>query len=158
MLGGTVGNLDSPEEEFFDWMRSLLGLDDMILLDVPLAGPAWTPGDEPRLKHEGYSKALRQFLTGPMEPSMRGGAEAEFDRRVSLSYYHSAVPGAEVIEVHDARNGRLVLRFRRYRWDSVLDWFRSQGFAVEFARSSLASESDRFGMGVVLMSRSSTAT
>ena len=38
-----------------------------------------------------------------------------------------------------------------YRWEPLLSWFRSQGFAVEFARSSITSDQDKFGMGVVLL-------
>ena len=151
LLGGTVGNLDAGEERFFAWIRSLLGAGDGFLLDLPLAGPHWTPADEPRLKPEAYTSAFRRFLGEAMDRNDCPGAAAVFEQRVELSLTHDAATGAEVILVADRARRRAVLIFRRYRWEPVLSWFRSQSFAVEFARSSITSDQDKFGMGVVFL-------
>jgi hypothetical protein len=150
LLGGTVGNLDSGEQRFFAWARSLLRAGDGFLLDIPLAGPDWTPADEPRLKPEAYTSAFRRFLSGTIDRNDPDGAAAAFEQRVELSHTRDAATSAEVILVAD-RFCRPVLTFRRYRWEPLLSWFRSQGFAVEFARSSIASDRDKFGMGVVML-------
>ncbi|MGH7170422.1 MAG: L-histidine N(alpha)-methyltransferase [Gemmataceae bacterium] len=151
LLGGTIGNLDAGEQRFFVWMRSLLGVNDAFLLDLPLAGPGWTPDDEPRLKPQAYTSAFRRFLAEAMDRNDPGGAVVAFDKRVELSLTHDAEIGAEVILVADRFSRRPLLTFRRYRWEPMLNWFRSQGFAVEFARSSITSDQDKFGMGVVLL-------
>jgi hypothetical protein len=151
MLGGTVGNLDAGEERFFASVRSLLGPGDGFLLDLPLAGPAWTPADEPRLKPEAYTSAFRRFLCEAMDPNDRDSAMAVFEQRVELSLTRDATTGAEVILVADRFRRRAVLTFRRYRWEPILSWFRSQGLTVEFACSSISSDRDKFGMGVVLL-------
>jgi hypothetical protein len=151
LLGGTVGNLDAGEAPFFTWVRSRLGAGDGFLLDLPLAGPGWTPADEPRLKPEAYTNAFRCFLGEGMDQHDPGGAAAAFAQRVELSLNRDAATGAEEILVADRFNSRRVLTFRRYRWEPLLSWFRAQGFAVEFSRSSITSDQDKFGMGVVLL-------
>ena len=151
LLGGTVGNLDAGEPRFFAWVRSLLGAGDGFLLDIPLAGPAWTPADEPRLKPEAYTGAFRRFLCEAIDRNDCDGAAAVFEQRVELSLTHDAATGAEVILAADRLRRRAVLTFRRYRWETLLSWFRSRGFAVEFAHASINSDRDKFGMGVVLL-------
>ena len=78
-------------------------------------------------------------------------AVAVFEQRVELSLTRDAAAGAEMILVADRSHRRAVLTFRRYHWEPLLSRFRSQGFAVEFARSSITSDRDKFGMGVVLL-------
>jgi Histidine-specific methyltransferase, SAM-dependent len=151
LLGGTMGNLDTGEEQFFAWVRSLLGASHGFLLDVPLAGPDWTPADEPRLKPEAYTSAFRRFLCEAIDRVGCDGAAAVFESRVELSLTRDPVTDAEVILVADRFRRRAVLTFRRYRWEPLLSWFRSKGFAVEFARSSITSHRDKFGMGVVML-------
>src|SRR5262249_18434534 len=130
LLGGTVGNLDAGERRFFAWVRSLLGTGDAFLLDLPLAGPGWTPADEPRLKPEGYTSAFRRFLGHAINRNDPRDATA-FEQWVELSLSHDAEIGAEVILVTDRFSRRAVLTFRRYRWEPMLSWFQSQGFTVE---------------------------
>jgi hypothetical protein len=151
LLGGTVGNLDIGEHSFFEWARSVLGASDAFLLDLPLAGPGWTPADEPRLKPEAYSSAFRRFLGESLDRNNPDKAVAEFEQRVDLSLTHDHKTSAEVIVVADRLTCRPVLTFRRYRWEAIFRWFSSQGFTVEFACSSIASDQDKFGMGVVLL-------
>jgi hypothetical protein len=145
LLGGTVGNLDEGEERFFAAARRRMGPADAFLLDVPLAGPAWNADIEPRLGLGGYSAAFRRFLGLPGVP------DADLERRVAFEHRPDDATGAETIAVSDRLSGRRLLMFRRYRWGPILDWFGRQGFRVAFARSSLSSGSDRFGMGVVLL-------
>jgi hypothetical protein len=80
-----------------------------------------------------------------------GVPDADLERRVAFEHRPDDATGAETIAVSDRLSGRRLLMFRRYRWGPILDWFGRQGFRVAFARSSLSSESDRFGMGVVLL-------
>jgi hypothetical protein len=151
LVGGTVGNLDQGEAQLFAWVRTILDTDDSLLLDIPLAGPQWTSSAEPRLNPRAYSSAFRRFLGGTIDPQDPEAAAATFEQRVQLSLMHDAETCAEVITVADRVSQRRVLTFRRYRWEPILSWLRSQGFTVVFARSSIASDADEFGMGVVLL-------
>ncbi len=161
LLGGTVGNLDAGEEGFFAGFRAMMEPGDAFLLDVPLAGPGWTPCDEPRLKAESYSQAFRQFLGNSLSGShAKAGAEPpdatpssvnSFGERVEFSLEHDRPTGAEVITVVDRGRGRNLVTFRRYRWRPLLRWFEDCGFAVVFAESSVISDQDAFGMGVVVL-------
>jgi uncharacterized SAM-dependent methyltransferase len=45
LLGGTIGNLDRGEQPLIEWLRSQLRTEDRLLVDLPLAGPAWTPSE-----------------------------------------------------------------------------------------------------------------
>lgn len=157
MLGGTMGNLDNGDEPFFSGMRRLLSQGDAFLIDVPLAGPAWKDADEPRLKMEAYSPTFRRFLAeGASSVGQTGGGDQAspndyFAEWASFSHVLDTGAGAEVITVSDRRSGRPVVIFRRYRWEPFLRWLEGRGFVIEFARSSIVSEQDRFGMGVVLL-------
>jgi len=159
LLGGTLGNLDRGEHSFLERMRCLMHRDDALLMDVPLAGQGWTPAEEPRLKSLGYTPMFRRFLAeGLRSASDVDGIDdsvtvlqATFDDWATFAHRHDDAIGTEVITVNDRQSGRKVLEFRRYRWQSVLACFEQSGFAVEYARSSMASERDAFGMGVVLL-------
>lgn len=162
LLGGTVGNLDNGEEHFFNGMRGLLHCGDSFLIDFPLAGPGWSVASEPRLKVEAYTPVFRQFLSegafladAPEGDRGREAAverlQASFDDWVTFAHGQDAATGAEVITVGDRRAGRRVLVFRRYHWEPLLSWLEGRGFTIEFSRSSIVSEQDGFGMGVVVL-------
>jgi hypothetical protein len=162
LLGGTVGNLDSGEEPFFSGMRELLSRDDAFLIDFPLAGPAWNAAGEPRLKVEEYTPMFRRFLAegarfadgsdaGPALALSAAQLQDSFANWASFVHEKDATTGAEVVTVADRRTGHRVLVFRRYHWEPLLSWLKRRGFVIEFARSSIISEQDRFGMGVVLL-------
>lgn len=155
LLGGTVGNLDGHEAPFFDGVRRMMRPIDLFLVELPLAGPAWLPETEPRLRADGYSEACRRFFleglgraTSDGEPNAR--VDDDFARGVILSHDRDAETGAEVIIATNRSTGRAA-RNRRHRWDPIQRWLKKQGFAVLFARSSLTTDEDRFGMGVVLL-------
>jgi hypothetical protein len=154
MLGGTIGNLDQGEQNFFSVMRRLMRGNDAFLLDLPLAGPAWSASVDPRLNPRGYSTAFRQFLGAairtdrPPEHAGPRPAELPFEQWASLSHRHDEETAAEVITVTDHQTGRLVLTFRRYHWSGFLRWLRQRGFGIAYARSSVEAY---FGMGVVLL-------
>lgn len=145
LLGGTVGNLDEGEAKLLSAFRQRMREGDAFLLDVPLAGPAWSAEDDPRLGPKGYTAAFRRFL------GLAGVSDDGFVERVALEHRPDEPTGAELITVSQRATGRPLLNFRRYRWERILSWFSRQGFEVAFARSSLQSDSDRFGMGVVLL-------
>jgi hypothetical protein len=159
LLGGTVGNLDNGEEPFFNGMRRVISRDDAFLIDFPLAGPAWDVAGEPRLKVEEYSPTFRRFLAEGA--CLAGGSDTSaasatgtwntFAGWAVFAHEQDTITGAEVITVADQRTGRRVLVFRRYHWEPLLRYLEGRGFAIEFARSSIVSEKDRFGMGVVLL-------
>jgi Histidine-specific methyltransferase, SAM-dependent len=159
LLGGTVSNLEEGEAAFFAWSRRQMGPSDAFLIDIPLAGPAWSVAEEPRLHAESYSPALRRFLVGGQVPrpprsvpvSGEKAAGPPFEECIAFSHGHDISTGAETITVSDHATGRKLLVFRRYRWEFVVRWLEGQGFHVAFARSSITAPSDRFGMGVVLL-------
>jgi hypothetical protein len=162
LLGGTVGNLDRGEELFFNGMRGLLHHGDAFLVDFPLAGPAWSAAGEPRLNMEEYTPMFRRFLAegacladgteaGPACEMAAVQLQDAFGEWASFAHESDATTGAEVITVADRRTGRRVLVFRRYHWEPLLRWLERRGFVIEFARSSIVSERDGSGMGVVLL-------
>lgn len=161
LLGGTVGNLDRGEARFFDGLRDRMKTDDVLLLDVPLAGPAWTAAEDPRLRAEAYSIAFRRFLAAGIARFDPGGCRdlrrrteevaAEFVERIELRHEHDSHTGAEVITVMDRPSQRSVLTFRRYRWDPILRWLHDHRFTMAYAKCSITSNRDKFGMGVVLL-------
>ena len=134
---------------------------DALLLDVPLAGPGWNAADEPRLRVEAYSHAFRRFVIAGVArqfPGQRGDLPEQaadvasaFAERIQLNLEHDDSTGAEVVSIRDRQSSHTVLDPRRYRWESMLRWFGEHGFRVAFAECSLASDQDKFGMGVVLL-------
>lgn len=156
MLGGTIGNLDLGEALFFSKIRQLLRGEDLLLLDVPLAGPSWGAEDEPRLAHEGYSEMFKRFLGGAVRQWDPASSEEDialqFTHRIKLYLQHDDDFNAKIIHVFDNYYDRLILRFRRYNWTSFLNWLKKAGFEIIFARTSITSDQDKFGMGVVLLS------
>jgi hypothetical protein len=152
LLGGTLGNLERGEGQFFETIRNLMRRGDGLLIDVPLAGPRWSTEHEPRLRASGYSEALRNFLTAGGAGHLGYQQETlDFDQAVRFSHTHEPETEAESITVSERSTGRKLLTFRRYRWNSILSWFGHHGLRVAFARSALTSPQDRFGMGVVLL-------
>lgn len=158
LLGGTVGNLDNGDELFFNGMRRLLSDGDALLIDVPLAGPAWNEVEEPRLKAEQYSPTFRRFLAegaGLADRAKTDQAAAQvqdaFDNWASFRHEQDATTRAEVITISGRKTGHRVLMFRRYHWEPLLRWLEGLGYVIKFARSSIVFEQDRFGMGVVLL-------
>lgn len=151
LLGGTLGNLDRGEQHLLTWLRSQLQAEDRILIDLPLAGSGWAPSDEPRLRPAGYSPAFRRFLAEAMRPHDPEAAVTAFEERVELSLSPDPTTGAQTIAVSDRLSGGKLLTFRRYCWELVLRWFESQRLSVRFARCSIKSPEEKFGMGVVLL-------
>ena len=165
LLGGTLGNLDNGEERFFEGMRAQLQHGDAFLLDLPLAGPAWTVAEEPRLKAEAYTPVFHRFLVegafanrAGTEPTREAELRDSFAEWASFTHEQDAITRAEVIIISDQRTGRRLLMFRRYHWEPMLRWLEGRGFVIEFARSSIVSEQDRFGMGVALLTTRTTET
>ncbi len=156
LLGGTVGNLDLGEANFFDGLKAMMTADDRLLVDIPLYGAAWTPELEPRLDAGKYTEEFRMFLAGAATRLSREAAETrfhdDFAHCVDLVLDEDATASAKTIRVFDVRNRRLILTFKRFDWTATLDWLGRQGFEIAFAECSVRSEADVFGMGVVLLS------
>jgi hypothetical protein len=162
MLGGTIGNLDCREETFFSAFSTIITPQDAFLVDVPLAGPGWTPADEPRLQLDGYTPAFRRFILdglariegAPVQhPKEPGRFAQQFDQKIELCHRQDPRTGAEAIAVVEKRTARILLTFRRYRWERIRTWLEEQGFTIDFSACSLRSAQDRFGMGIVLIRR-----
>lgn len=158
LLGGTIGNLDLGERRFFAGMRELMQAGDYFLLDIPLAGPAWTARDDPRLDKAKYSDPFQRFLAGGLahrDPVLKAKVDRGwFDERIECGVsYDGVIDGTKVITVRDQHSGWVLLRFRRYDWDSIRRWFRGEGFHLDYGECSLTSPEDKFGMGVVLLTK-----
>ncbi|MFM9960271.1 MAG: L-histidine N(alpha)-methyltransferase [Planctomycetaceae bacterium] len=154
MLGGTIGNLDQGVTRFLSMIRRLLGDRDAFLVDVPLAGSAWTPEREPRLNVANYSSAFRSFfLRSPTveQPLEQAGSDGvPFEEQFELSLGTDDELGARTIRATNRRTGGVVLN-RRYDWDLFSKWANQNGFVTRFAESTLRSREDAFGMGVALL-------
>lgn len=158
LVGGTIGNLDVGEPRFFAGMRELIQTGDSFLLDVPLAGPAWSVHDDPRLDKLKYTPCFKRFLAGGLAhrvPELKARADPNwFDERIECVFSEDgAITGTKVITVRDRPTGVVVLRFLRYDWESIGHWFEAEGFDVAAAMCSLSSPADKFGMGVILLTR-----
>lgn len=155
LFGGTLGNLDLGERAFFARLRRSMKRGDLLLMDVPLAGPAWTVDGEPRLWATSYPPPFRRFLAGallpPPSPDDVDRFVHAFADRVTLSLQENRFPGAKTITVADRRTRRLLLRLTRYEWRATIEWLTTRDWRVVDARSSLKEASDRFGMGVMLV-------
>ena len=156
LLGGTVGNFDLGEANFFTGFKGMMTTADKLLIDIPLFGPAWTPELEPRLDAGRYTEEFKMFLAGAAARWPRDEAETrfhdDFGNWVDLALDEDATTAAKTIRVLEVENQRLLLTFKRFDWVSTLDWLVGQGFEVEFAECSIKSEADVFGMGVALLS------
>ena len=156
LLGGTIGNLDLGEARFFARFKQLLQPGNHLLLDIPLAGSSWTAESEPRLNVASYSDAFKRFLGGGLGQwnSQTGGEDLgrEFEKRIECSLEYDDQIGAKIITIIDKLSERTILKFKRYEWHSLLRWLQARGFAIKFAKCSISSERDRFGMGVLLLS------
>lgn len=159
LLGGTFGNLDRGLRSFIEGLRRLMGPGDTFLVDVPLAAHAWNAEDEPRLKLETYTTAFRHFLAGgliqpdasPTASVVDLDSDTAFKEHLTLTLRHDPETDAEEISVVDRSSGHRILKFWRYRWEPIQRWFEDHGFRVRFARSSVTSKKDKFGMGVLVL-------
>jgi len=158
LLGGTVGNLDRGEPRFFAALKAIMERGDFLLLDVPLAGPAWQPGDDPRLAPSSYPRTFRQLLVGGLSAGacqQKADMPAdESDRRIGASLEESgAIEQTKRIVIYDTRTMRTITEIRRYHWESIIRWLQDEGFEIVFRGSSIKSDEEKFGMGVLLLKR-----
>ena len=156
LIGGTLGNLDRAGSGFLDGFSRHMQPGDGLLLDVPLAGPAWSAAADPRMAKDHFNDPFRRFLAGGVARLNKDVSTAAykswFDERIECDYAPSNVmEGTQVITIRDRPTGRTLLRFNRYNWDSLLSWLVGRGFVIRYARNSLSSPRDVFGMGVVLL-------
>lgn len=156
MFGGTIGNLDSGVRRFLSRIHRLLRDKDAFLVDVPLAGEAWTPEREPRLKAENYSPTFRSFFQRCAGPACRDAdsdsVTMPFEEQFELSLADDPELNARTIEAKNLKTGE-VIRNRRFHWPSFLDWVRGNGFQVLSESSTLESSDCVFGMGAALLAR-----
>ena len=156
MFGGTIGNLDSGIRRFLTRIQRLMGPDDAFLVDVPLAGDAWSPENEPRLKAENYSPTFRSFFQRCAGPACRDAdsdsVTMPFEEQFELSLADDPELNARTIEAKNLKTGE-VIRNRRFHWPSFLDWVRGNGFQVLSESSTLESSDCVFGMGAALLAR-----
>jgi hypothetical protein len=158
ILGGTIGNFDFGESHFFVSFKKLLNDDNYLLFDVPLAGPSWNEEDEPRLDIETYSEGFRRFLNWAVcqwnSTSTEQDLNRNFEKRIGVSLECDNHLKAKTIKIFDKHKSKTILKLRRYDWDSLLYWLQQFGFNIKFSRSSISSDKDKFGMGVVLLANS----
>lgn len=157
MLGGTIGNLDLGERHFFETMKSLMEKEDYLLIDIPLAGPAWTASEDPRFNKTEYPEEFKQFLalgiSGWEHCSDDETLSSEIEERIEGSIGQGGdIASTKVVSIFDKLNDRVILKFCRYDWESMVQWLVQQNFNIIFSRCSITSNEDKFGMGVVLVS------
>ncbi len=157
ILGGTIANFDLEHGPFLrSLLRELQGEGEALaFVDFPLAGPAWSLQSEPRLQPSGYSPAFRRFIlhasaVANTEPNGRQIRESRFASK--FTFEHSSQPrsGAEIIRVINDI-GMVVLEFRRFRENVLIDWLKHTGFTIEHFASSISSNRDLFGMAIALL-------
>ena len=158
LLGGTLGNLDMGETSFFNGLAGVMREGDALLLDVPLAGSAWTAATDPRLRKSQYPQEFKKFLTQAFSESWTSSdvaiTEDEVEERIECSVEDGGeIRRTKTVTLCDGNEERVVLRFRRYDWDSVIDWLSGLNLKMHFHRNSIRSHEDKFGMGVVLVGR-----
>ena len=112
--------------------------------------PAWTSSK--------YTPCFKRFLAGGLAhrvPELKARADPNwFDERIECVFGEDgAITGTKVITIRDRPTGGVVLRFLRYDWESIGHWFEAEGFDVAAAMCSLSSPADKFGMGVILLTR-----
>ena len=156
LLGGTVGNLDLGESRFFAGIQDLMTKDDCLIIDVPLAGPAWTPEEDPRFKKKEYSEEFKRFLSPglTLENNYLNGTAlmTAVDNRIDCRIGNRGdIPETKIVTIFDTLTNHVILKFCRYNWDSIVPWFADRGFEVIFHRCSIASEDDTFGMGIIML-------
>lgn len=156
LLGGGFGNLDLGEERFLKRLSGVFSPADRLLLDIPLAGPAWTPSSDPRLDKGKFNIEFRRFVAFGMVSSVDQLAvdarQLDEEQRLECEWgLASDIPATRVVSIRDKATGRVLLRFCRFDWEALIGWFQTIGFQVYFQRHSLASAADTFGMGVVLI-------
>jgi hypothetical protein len=154
LLGGTIGNLDRGELQFFGMMKQLMRPGDRFLHDIQLDGPGWKPSDEFLLDKSACRPALRSLLAGGL--SQRGqhvAIETDwFEGRVEFSInQESDIEGTRTTVVRDRPTGQVLVRFRRYEWDRYRDWLGERGFDLEYWRSALGVSAEMLGTGVVVV-------
>lgn len=158
LLGGTIGNFDLGEASFFAKFKQLLKPRNHLLLDVPLAGPSssWTAESEQRLNIASCSNAFKHFLgEGLCQCNFQREGEnigREWENQIECSLESNDQIGVKIITLIDQVSKRKILKFRQYEWHSFLPWLQQQGFVIKFAKCSISSERDRFGMGILLLS------
>jgi hypothetical protein len=159
LLGGTIGNLDLGESRFFAGIQELMTKDDRLIIDVPLAGPAWTAEEDPRFKKKEYTEEFKCFLAQglALENNQLNGAihitavENRVDCRIGNG---GDIPETKTVTIFDTTTNQVILKFCRYRWESIVQWLSDCGFEVIYHRCSIASEDERFGMGIVMLGTS----
>jgi hypothetical protein len=156
MLGGTVGNLDLGEHHFFDRLLNLMRKDDRVLLDVPLAGPGWSPERDPRFNTERYTTEFKQFIASGL-PRLKPGNnrlisfETAKKRLDCVIGNGGDIPKTKQVKIIDRLSNEIILKFCRYDWESIISWFTSRGFDILYHRCSLKNDTDIFGMGIILL-------
>lgn len=143
LQGGTLGNLDLGEALFLARFKQLLQPGNHLLLDIPLAGSSWTAEEEPLLDG--------RFAQGNPPPEGENQSR-EFETRLECSLEDDDQIGAQIITIIEQLSERTILKFKRYEWPSLLRWLPAHGLTIKFAKCSLSSERERFGMGVLLLS------
>ena len=156
MLGGTVGNLDLGENHFFDRLLNLMKKDDRVLLDVPLAGPGWSPERDPRFNTEKYTTEFKQFIASGLsrlkpENNSLISFETARKRLDCVIGNGGDIAKTKEVKIIDRLSNEIILKFCRYDWESIISWLTNRGFDILYHRCSLKNDMDIFGMGIILL-------
>ena len=158
LLGNTFGNLDIAEINFAHQIRSVMNAEDHLVIEVSLAGRDWSWESDPRTQPRKFNRNYRRFIA--VGVNRRTGIAIDnvsrhFSRNVCFKQGASAVPGTKTICIKERRNQFLITMIRRFDWPMLLDWFRSQGFSVQYEESTYYNQHGReiIGNGIVRLGR-----
>jgi hypothetical protein len=158
LIGGTFGNLNRAGAPFLNNLLQIMLPGDALLLDLPLAGPAWSAAADPRMDKAAYTEPFRRFLANGVarrdSKAALAGDPSWFDRRIQcISEASPAVAGAQRIRIVDVPTAQVLLQFHRYDWDAFRAWVQDNGYVILYQQATPLSAGDSFGMGVLLLGR-----
>ncbi|RIL07338.1 MAG: hypothetical protein DCC71_03235 [Proteobacteria bacterium] len=147
LMGGTLGNLEATEAEFFLELAAGLRPGDSILVDAAVKGNAWSIDTDPRMRPDKYPPIEKRFLAAGLAGQLDVAAAdvlATYAERVRSTVdieTGSSVPGCHLIRHVDESSGRTFARFRRYDLERLASWLRdSSGLRLLHHGSPLLSE------------------
>jgi hypothetical protein len=153
LLGNTFGNLEKNESVFITHLRGIMSKMDYLLLDVSLGGAKWNLESDRRAQHSSYGPQFRRFIANGIARRTHEPIEKiveEFEERIYFKEGHSIIPNTNSIRVMDKQDNALIYSVRRYHWDSLISWLKTEhNLEIIFAKSYFFDD-QILGDGVIL--------
>ena len=158
LVGGTFGNLTAPAP------RSSMASRISCSRATPSCSTSPSPGRRGRRRRtpdgEGQIRRPLPPLPGRRRRAARprpepGVYQSWFDERIECACTPSPHIGdTQVITIRDRPTGRTLLRFNRYRWDSIRSWIEAASSSAMRRTPCHQGPADVFGMAVMLLGAS----